>query len=160
MEFIKQNDKILLLWDAAYDLAASGFNADTIKTNFNANINFENIERLSLGKNNKKLLPFRPNLIFNHIHFHSFAASYGDSTFTFIIVKTNDGLDIPFFASLLKLLKPSGRILVPAKDANQLLENLKLAGFINTDTKENGKVKMNIQFGHHFQCSTYFRYLC
>lgn len=50
MEFIKQNDKILFLWDATYDVAASGFNADTIKTNFNASINFENIERLSLGK--------------------------------------------------------------------------------------------------------------
>lgn len=50
MDFIKQNDRILLLWDASYDLAASGFNADSIKTNFNATINFENIERLSLGK--------------------------------------------------------------------------------------------------------------
>lgn len=50
MEFIKQNDKILLLWDSSFDVAASDFNADSIKANFSANINFENIERLSLGK--------------------------------------------------------------------------------------------------------------
>lgn len=53
MDFIKQNDKILLLWDVSYDLAASGFDAESIKTKFNASTNFENIERLSLGKNNK-----------------------------------------------------------------------------------------------------------
>lgn len=85
--------------------------------------------------------------------FHFLLASYEDSTFTFIIVKTNNGLDIPFFASILKLLKPSGRILVPSKDDNQILENLKLAGFINIDPKENGKFQpINIQFTHQLQC--------
>lgn len=144
MEFIKQNDKILLLWDATYDVAASGFNADSIKTNFNATINFENIERLYLGKKKhcvaKYVFRLSSNPVLNR-EFVSLSASYENSTFSFIIVKTNDGLDIPFFASILKLLKPSGRILVPSKDATQMLENLKLAGFINTVTKENGKTE-------------------
>lgn len=60
MDFIKQNDRILLLWDSSYDLAASGFNADSIKNKFNAIINFENIERLSLGKNKTKSTYFHP----------------------------------------------------------------------------------------------------
>lgn len=51
MEFIQKNDKILLIWDETFDLESSDFKAETIKSKFNASINFENIQRLSLGKN-------------------------------------------------------------------------------------------------------------
>lgn len=49
MDLIQQNDKILLLWDSSFDLQASGIDAETVKTKLNATINFENVERLSLG---------------------------------------------------------------------------------------------------------------
>lgn len=50
MESIQQNDKILLLWDKSFDLQSSEFQAEELKTKFNATINFENVERLDLGE--------------------------------------------------------------------------------------------------------------
>lgn len=61
--------------------------------------------------------------------------------FTLIIVKSSENLDIPFLASLLKSLKPSGRLVISPKNADQVSENLKLAGFVNIDTKGNGKIE-------------------
>lgn len=59
-----------------------------------------------------------------------------ETFFTFIIVETNSGLDIPFLDTLLKLLKPSGRLVVPSKYATERAENLKLVGFIGVDAEE------------------------
>lgn len=52
MDLIQQNDKILLLWDNSFDLQSSEFSAAAVREKFNASINFENIERLDLGKLN------------------------------------------------------------------------------------------------------------
>ncbi|XP_055305669.1 anamorsin homolog isoform X2 [Sitodiplosis mosellana] len=113
MDLIQPNEIILLIWDASFDLEKSGFDADSLKVKFDAAIKFENILRLNL-------------------------AAYSDSTFTLIILKTNgDNLDIPLFASILKLLKPSGRLAVSSQNSDQVRETLKLAGFVNISA--NGK---------------------
>lgn len=65
-----------------------------------------------------------------HIYAY-FAAPYDDSTFTLIIIKSSEDLDIQLFASLLKLLKTNGRIAIPSEHSEEILERLKLAGFIN-----------------------------
>lgn len=49
MEEIQQNDAILLIWDASFDVEKSGFDAETLKAKFGATIKFENILRLNLG---------------------------------------------------------------------------------------------------------------
>lgn len=49
MDLVQRNDKILLIWDSSFNLEASEFSAEKIKTDFEASINFENIKRLSLG---------------------------------------------------------------------------------------------------------------
>lgn len=49
MDLIQRNEIILLIWDASFDLEKSGFNAETLKTKFDATIKFENILRLNLG---------------------------------------------------------------------------------------------------------------
>lgn len=49
MDLVQRNDKILLLWDASFNLETSEFSAEKLKTDFDASINFENIQRLSLG---------------------------------------------------------------------------------------------------------------
>lgn len=59
-------------------------------------------------------------------------------------MKSSGGLDIPFLASLLKSLKPSGCLVVPSEIAENVSENLKLAGFVNISTKENGKMLHDI----------------
>lgn len=48
MDYIQENNKVLILWDQTFD--PTTVNADEIKTKKNAVINFENVERLSLGK--------------------------------------------------------------------------------------------------------------
>lgn len=50
MDLVQRNDKILLIWDSSFDLEASEFKADKLKTDFDASINFENVQRFSLGK--------------------------------------------------------------------------------------------------------------
>lgn len=53
-----------------------------------------------------------------------------------------ESLNIPLLASLLKLLKPSGRLAITSQeevfDTEEVFESLKLAGFVNITTKENG----------------------
>lgn len=49
MEFIQKNDKILLVWDNSFNLEASEFSVDNVKSSYDAKINFEHVERLSLG---------------------------------------------------------------------------------------------------------------
>lgn len=48
MDLIQQNDKVLLLWDSSFD--PSAINTDELKSSKNVAINFENVERLALGK--------------------------------------------------------------------------------------------------------------
>lgn len=47
MENLNQNDKVLLLWDQTFD--PTSVKAAELKSSKNISINFENIERLSLG---------------------------------------------------------------------------------------------------------------
>lgn len=49
MDLVQRNDKILLIWDATFNLESSEFSAAKLKADFDASINFENIHRLSLG---------------------------------------------------------------------------------------------------------------
>lgn len=49
MELIQKNEIILLLWDSSFDLERSGFDAESLKINFDATVKFENIHRLNLG---------------------------------------------------------------------------------------------------------------
>lgn len=49
MDLIQRNENILLIWDASFDLEKSGFDAEKLKTNYNATIKFENVLRLNLG---------------------------------------------------------------------------------------------------------------
>lgn len=67
------------------------------------------------------------------------AASYANSSFNLIISKTGRENSIEFLASLLKLLKPQGRIVITTTDTNQHVENLKLAGFVKTNVQNGGK---------------------
>lgn len=48
MELIQQNDKVLLLWDQSFD--PSTINTDELKSSKNVAVNFENVERLTLGE--------------------------------------------------------------------------------------------------------------
>lgn len=48
MNFIQENNKVLVLWDQSFD--PTSVNADEIKKSKNVVINFENVDRLSLGK--------------------------------------------------------------------------------------------------------------
>lgn len=142
MDFVQRNDKILLIWDASFNLESSEFNAEKIKAEFDASINFENIQRLSLGmvQNFRMIHKYVRHLAYLTGNSFLFLASYADSTFTYIIVKSSEESDVPFFASLLKLLKPSGRLLVSPKNPHQISETLKLAGFLNISTKQNGNI--------------------
>lgn len=66
-----------------------------------------------------------------------------------IISKTALEHGIEFLASLLKLLKPQGRIAITTTDTDQIVENLKLAGFVRTAV-QNGEVvseKPNYEVG-------------
>lgn len=65
-------------------------------------------------------------------------ASYAKSSFNLIISKTKREHTIEFLASLLKLLEPQGRIAIATRDTNQIVENLKLAGFVKTDVRDGG----------------------
>lgn len=49
MEFVQKNDKILLVWDGSFNLEASEFSVDNVKSTHDAVISFEHVERLSLG---------------------------------------------------------------------------------------------------------------
>lgn len=66
------------------------------------------------------------------------SASYANSSFNLIISKTFRENSIEFLASLLKLLKPQGRIVITTTDTHQLVENLKLAGFVKTHIQNGG----------------------
>lgn len=48
MDLIQPNDKVLLLWDSTFD--PSTINTDELKSTKNVAINFENVERLTLGE--------------------------------------------------------------------------------------------------------------
>ncbi|XP_031632155.1 anamorsin homolog [Contarinia nasturtii] len=116
MDLIKENENILLVWDSSFDLENSDIDAEALKSKYDATIKFENVLRLNIS-------------------------SYKDSTFTLIILKVKECLDIPLLATLLKLLKPSGRFAVtPHNNPNDLIESLKLAGFVNISTTENDVV--------------------
>lgn len=76
-------------------------------------------------------------------------ASYANSSFNLIISKTALEHGIEFLASLLKLLKPQGRIAITSSDTNQIIENLKLAGFVKTSVQSGAIVseKPNYEVG-------------
>lgn len=76
-------------------------------------------------------------------------ASYANSSFNLIISKTALEHGIEFLASLLKLLKPQGHIAITTSDTEQIVENLKLAGFVKT-VVQNGEIvseKPNYEVG-------------
>lgn len=73
-------------------------------------------------------------------------ASYPESKFNLIIIRSVEDLDIPLFASLLKLLRPSGRIVVPSKNPDQILESLKFAGFIDIGAQGTGIITLLLIF--------------
>lgn len=66
-------------------------------------------------------------------------ASHQNASFTLVVLRLNEPKDIQFYATLLKLLKPKGRLVHPGKQADTVLENLKLAGFVNANVAGNGK---------------------
>lgn len=72
--------------------------------------------------------------------FIQISASYENSTFTLVVLKVNEEKGIEFLATLLKLLKPKGRLVSSSQNAEKILENLKLAGFVNSTVKGNGKI--------------------
>lgn len=58
-----------------------------------------------------------------------------------LILNSTDHQDIHFLSSLLKILKPSGRIIIAlSKEFEKISENLKLAGYVNISVKENGNI--------------------
>lgn len=74
------------------------------------------------------------------IIFVCITASFDGASFTLIIVRSSERLEIPLLASLLKFLEQSGRIVIPANQSisQQILEDFKLAGFVNATARENG----------------------
>lgn len=50
MDLIQQNENILLVWDSSFDLERSGINAELLKSQFDASIKFENVQRLNMSK--------------------------------------------------------------------------------------------------------------
>lgn len=56
-----------------------------------------------------------------------------------MVLRLSEPKDIQFYAALLKLLKPKGRIVHPGQQAETVLENLKLAGFVNAAAAGNGE---------------------
>lgn len=136
MDFIQLNEKILLLWDSSFDLESSEFNAESLKAKSVACIKYENIHRIDLSKKSLFLKCIQTKFFNDNF---SISASFNDASFTIIIIKSSVCLGIPLFAFLLKLLKPSGRIVVPTNQSNlhQIFENLKLAGFVNATAREN-----------------------
>lgn len=75
--------------------------------------------------------------VLNHIIIDCFDGA----SFTLIILKSSESLEIPVLATLLKFLKPSGRIVVSPQSNDQLLENLKLTGFVNVAIEGNGNIR-------------------
>lgn len=140
MEFIQKNDKILLLWDSSFDLQSSDFSVENIKTTYGASINFENVERLSLGIVIFIIKHLRTKHFELMNNFIIISASYENSTFTLIVLKISEDKDIQFLATLLKLLKPKGRLVSSTQNSQKVLENLKLAGFVNSSVNGNGEI--------------------
>lgn len=137
MDLIQQNDKVLLLWDQSFD--PTSINTDEVKSSKNVVINFENSERLTLGEceTKKNQSEVHPNE--NVSRFCLCAAAYPNSSFNLVILKTKTESGIEFLASLLKLLKPQGRIVVAASNVDSAVENLKLAGFVKTTVNNGGE---------------------
>lgn len=79
-------------------------------------------------------------------------ASYANSSFNLIISKSASENSIEYLASLLKLLKPQGRIAITTTNADQIVENLKLAGFVKTNVVNGGKF---VSLEPFFCCSKY-----
>lgn len=150
MDFIQKNDAILLVRDNSFDLESSSFSTGNIKTTYNAAINFEHADRLTLGmlltyycnfhlSYMREFSQWRISHIENCPFFFNSVASYEKASFTLIVLRVSDQKDIEFYAKLLKLLKPKGRLVHPNQNTDSVLENLKLAGFINASANGNGE---------------------